>query len=281
MIEEILNDLERKLNIEIDEDSIKYYTDGATESKVFKIMAVVNNKERLYIVKTVDDLTLKSQIEFLKFYNNIEQFQSVIFYNKDLKYICFEFIEGTKLSSALNIDNMDIIKQIKQIVEKYKSYEDDTYGYIYDNENMSWIDFLKEEIRYAMPKVKDSDLPFDILDKSIKIISKYKIDKYLIHGDFGAHNFLINNSNKLMVIDPMPVIGDPMYDFYFAVLSSPKIFKKIEDNELLKYFDKPYEYKISLYIIVLFIRLSRAYVYDRENLETYVKRFKKIAKINI
>lgn len=268
MIENIIKDIEEKLNIKIDKDDIKYYTEGATESIVFSIQ----NK---YLVKTADDLTLKTQVEFLKLYEDIDSFQNVILYSNELKYIVFEFVSGEKMTKVSNLDISDMINQIIHIVKLYKKYDDKYFGYLYDNEGKNWKDFLKEEINYAMPRAEKLDLKLDILDKALETIEKYDIEKYLIHGDFGAHNFIIDNG-KLMVIDPMPVVGDPLFDFYFAILSAPKLFKDIPTKEILGYFGGDYEYKLALYSIILFIRTTRAAVYDKQNLRTYIERFKEL-----
>lgn len=266
MIEEILKDIEFKLNITLDKSEIKYYTEGATESIVFSI-------EEKYLIKTMDELTYKSQMEFLRFYNEVDEFQKVICCNTNLRYICFKYIEGYKIKNKTNLDARKVISQIENIITKYKEYEGNAYGYIFDNKSVIWSNFLGQEIKYAIPSIKELDIPIDPVNNALRIIAKYNVKKYLIHGDFGTHNFLINEKEELKVIDPMPIIGDYLFDFYFAVLSSSKIFKDISDEEILKFFDIPYEYKKSLYIIVMYIRASRAYVYDTENVNIYILRY--------
>ena len=44
---------------------------------------------------------------------------------------------------------------------------------------------------------------------------------FLLHGDCGVHNFIFNNGRLTGVIDPTPVIGDPIYDLIYAFCSSP------------------------------------------------------------
>ena len=83
-----------------------------------------------------------------------------------------------------------------------------------------------------------------------------------------------------MIIDPMPVVGDWLYDFYYAVLSSKKIFMNTEMDSIIQAFDVDYTYQISLFTSVLFIRLSRAYVYDKENFETYLNAYMQICQRN-
>ena len=273
MVEKVIKDIENKLNIKINNDDIVYYTEGATESVVFSIC-------EKYLVKIMDDLTLKSQITFLELYKDFKFFQNVLCYNEELKYICFDFMPGNKLK-YVHVNADYIRKQIYEIVCLYKKFDDKYYGYIYDNNGMSWSDFIREEINYARPRLEAFNIDEKIFDKCLQVIDKYNIDKYLIHGDFGAHNFIIDNEENLNVIDPMPVVGDPLFDYYFAILSIPKLFMGISDEEILDKFDKPYEYKFCLYTIILIIRLSRAYVYDKENVPMYLERLNKIEKSEI
>ena len=88
-LEEIILDLENKLNIKIDIKDIYYFNDGATDSVVFTLY----NK---YLIKTVDNLTYDVQLEFFNNYEN-DYFQKLIYGNKKLSYLCFSYIDGFKL----------------------------------------------------------------------------------------------------------------------------------------------------------------------------------------
>jgi hypothetical protein len=96
-----------------------------------------------------------------------------------------------------------------------------------------------------------------------------------MHGDFGTHNFLVNNG-KIYVIDPMPVVGDFLYDFYFAVLSDTKIFTKVGEDFVFSFFERDMKEKRALATIALYVRMSRAWKYDRENFKAYVDMYEKI-----
>lgn len=46
--------------------------------------------------------------------------------------------------------------------------------------------------------------------------------KYLLHGVFGVHNFVFaKNDTMTGIIDPDPVVGEPLYDLIYAFCSSP------------------------------------------------------------
>ena len=109
MIEKILNDLNKKLNIKTDINEIKYFHDGHTNSQVFSI----NNQ---FIIKTFSKKNLKNQIIFYNKYQNIDIFPKIIYFNDKLNYICFTYIKGNKYSK--NINSQNIINQIYNIVNK-------------------------------------------------------------------------------------------------------------------------------------------------------------------
>ena len=261
-IQTIINDLQCKLNISVNNDKITYYTDGATESIVFSI----DNK---YLVKTMNNNTLEVQEEFFNNYNN-DCFQKVLYINKELKYICFEYIDGVKEKDYSIYNTEYIIKQIYDICNIYKPYEYEEYGYLYED-NKTWYQFLYDEVMYSSKDIPDIDM--HIVIDSLNKINEFNVDKYLIHGDFGVHNFLVNNG-KIKVIDPMGVIGDPLYDFYFATLSTSALFNNIDI--ILSYFDKDINYKKALFNIVLYIRMSRCYVYDRNHFDKYLELYNRL-----
>lgn len=264
MIDKIIEDLRKKLNIKITKKELIFYSEGTTNSIVFNI----NNK---YIVKTVDEITMKTQLEFLTYYKEVESFQKIICYNQELKYICFSYLEGINFVKSNDINVNSIVKQLYNIVNSYREYNSNKYGYLFEETN-TWKEFLLSEINYSKEMLKDIKMSTDKLDRIINSFDKYKVKGYLIHGDFGTHNFLINK-DKIQVIDPMPVIGDNLYDFYFSILSNSKIFENIKLNQILELFERDNTYKKELFYIVLFIRLARAYKYDKLNFEKYINLY--------
>ena len=266
MIDKIIIDLEKNLKIKINKDKIIYYTDGATDSIVFNI----DNK---YLIKTVDELTYSSQTEFLNFYKVIPQFQNIIHTNKNLQYICFEFKKGN-LYRKNRIKPEKTLNQVFNIVNQYKEYNHDYFGYLYEDEK-SWYEFLKDEVEYSNNKMKSTNIDLAKVENALKELKNYVPKKYLIHGDFGVHNFIVNEE-QINVIDPMPVVGDYLYDFYFSIYSDTEIFSNIDVSKILNYFDIDKQIKQATLTIVLFIRMSRAFVYDNDKFNIYEKYYNEV-----
>lgn len=265
MNSEIIQDIEKKLNIEFDKCKINYFNDGATNSIVLSI-------DDKYTIKTFDDISYKVQVEFLNKYKN-NYFQKIVYENEKLKYLCFEYIEGSKIKKTNILDLNDIVSQIYEITSNYEEYDYDSYGYLFDDYNKSWYDFLADEVNYSKQEIEN--ISITKVESAFEVIKKYKTDKYLIHGDFGTHNFLIKN-NKISVIDPMGVIGDCLYDFYFAIFSDALIFMNLNLDYILSFYNHDMEYKKALLIIVLYIRMSRTHKYNINDFDKYLELYNKI-----
>ena len=79
---------------------------------------------------------------------------------------------------------------------------------------------------------------------------------------------------KIRVIDPMPVVGDKLYDFYFAVLSNIEVYLRLGKERVFSFFDDyDSEYKQALFTIALYVRMSRAAVYDVAHLPDYIRLY--------
>ena len=268
ILDNIIKDLSNRLNIKIEKDNMRFFTEGATDSIVFSI----DNK---YLIKTVDNNTLKTQIEFFEFYKTIPNLQRIILYNENLGYICFKYIDGEKFNKT-NIDEKDIINQIYGIVSKYHEYDCNAYGYLREDNYKNWSEFLESEVNHSSEAINSLNISTDKVKKAISNISLTKTPRYLLHGDFGTHNFLIENG-KIMVIDSMPVVGDYLYDFYFAILSNVNIFSKVTINYILNFFERDMEYKKDLFVVILYIRMCRCYIYNRQDFDIYVNLYNAIS----
>lgn len=253
----ILDDIKTRLDIDI--LNIETFKDGTTDSLVFS----VNNK---YLVKTMNEEDIKIQKIFYDLYKDSSYFQKIIYISNKYNYICYKYINGIKFKKN-SYDSKKIIDEIYNITKNYKEYNSDFYGYL-NYKVKTGYEFLKSEIDYAYDKIKELNIDNNKVYVALENLKDYKFLKYLLHGDFGVHNFLIEN-NKLKIIDSMPLVFDPLYDFYFACLSSNFIFNNL--NLLFKYYDRDINYKKNLFLIVFYIRMSRAYMYDKDNFIDYLK----------
>ena len=240
---------------------VKFFSEG-TSSKVF----LLNNK---YIIKQNSEEIIKSELIFCQ--NNFNPlFQKLIFYDKNYKYIVYEYIEGENLNNFTNIDINILIDTLLNIINSYKITDIDYYGYVY-NPKKTWEEFLKDEISDCQPSynyIKNFNIDYEC-----NILSKFPFEKRIIHGDFGAHNFLIKNNKLTGIIDPETIIGDNIYDILFAICSNPNILKYFNLNDIYKIIKQSEEKIKSLFKIILFSRITRAYHHHINDLNFYLNYY--------
>ena len=142
------------------------------------------------------------------------------------------------------------------------------------HEKDSWHDFLLDEIEYAEQRIPE--VSKDKVMAALEVAGREEPQQYLTHGDFGTHNFLVEKNGRIRVIDPMPVVGDYLYDFYFAILSNTNIFTIVGADYIYSFFERDMEEKKALLTIALYVRMSRAFKYDRENFDAYTRVYAEI-----
>jgi len=247
-----------------DYKSHKYFNTGAS-STVF----VLNDK---YLIKQNTKLILKAEIEFLK-HNNSELFQKIVYIDPKYEFVVYQFIEGETMHNVENI--YDTLKKLIDITQNYISYNKDCFGYV--NEEVStWSKFLKDETTYSSLNLKQYIPTKKIVNKCIEILEKYPFDKKLLHGDFGTHNFIQQNGELVGVIDPMPVIGDYLYDLLFAVVSNIDILSNVSLDLLHSLISEPEEKIDAMLAIVLYCRISRCLKYHPEDIDIYINFWNKL-----
>ena len=262
-VSQVVDDLSNKLHKNLHNAEVKFYMDGWTGAVVFSL-------DEKYLIKITNSETIETQEEFLQT-NPAGAFQHVICTNTEIGYICFEFLPGEKYVGH-EIEPHEAIRQIAEMVSNYRKYPWAGYGFLH-HEYDTWREFLADEIDYARGYIPS--IPMEKVQAALDAIGDKKPTKCLMHGDFGTHNFLVNNG-KIFVIDPMPAVGDFLYDFYFAVLSDTDIFTKVGADYIFSFFERDMAEKKALATIAAYVRMSRAYKYDRENFDAYVELYKNI-----
>ena len=260
---EILKNFELKMNIKVADEDIKTYSNGATDAIVFSI-----NDE--YLIKKTTKLELDVYKEFFSKYKS-SRYQKLYYINYDLGYACLSFIKGDRYDNSINSN--ELVEILYDTTSNYQHIDYDGYGYLFEN-HKTWREFLKDEVDYSLNMLDSYNINQDDINNCLDVISNSSVDKCLLHGDFGTHNFIVNGSD-IFYIDPMGLVGDPIYDFYFAIFSDINIFKELKIADLLNYFDRDIKYKKAIMYITYLIRMCRAYKYDKDNYHIYLDYLKK------
>jgi len=246
----------------------KYFNTGAS-SKVI----LLNDK---YLIKQNTKLVLQAEIEFLKL-NNSDMFQKIIYIDPKFEFVVYKFIPGETMKHVDDIQ--DTIKKIVSISKSYTNCTLDGFGYL-NEETSSWSRFLKDETTYSSLNLKSHIPNKKVINNCINILEKYPFNKKLLHGDFGTHNFIQENGKLVGVIDPMPVIGDYLYDLLFAIVSNVNILSSVSLDEIYSLVDEPQEKIKALLTIVLYCRISRCLKYNPQDIDAYMEVWEKINKSN-
>lgn len=93
-----------------------------------------------------------------------------------------------------------------------------------------------------------------------------------MHGDLGFHNFIFQENKLHGVIDPLPVLGDPIYDLIYAFCSTPEDLTKETIGYAMKQcvFHKNDRDLYEEIVIGLYLRIDTCLRHHPKDLEDYL-----------
>ena len=240
---------------------------NGTDSKVF----LVNEK---YIFKFHNPNTIKAEFEYFNSYP-CDINEKIVFVSKDYSYIVYEFIEND--GTLENIESL--ILKIKDYVDVYPVFDGDKFGFLFEETN-TWLECLKNELEdkkvHSLKVLNESDYQKAL--HALEMLGNYTFTKKLMHGDFGLHNLLFLNHRLIGIIDPQPLIGDPLYDFIFCILSDEDIAKPEIIMNLHAFApNEPKEKIDAMIVFVLFCRIARCVKYHLAELDHFKKLWQTLA----
>lgn len=218
------------------------------------------------MIKRSTPYAIKAEINFLSL-NPSPKMQKIIYFDPSYRFAVYEFIHGDIMKQVDDID--DFLEYILYITSNYKTVDYYGYGYLYE-EVSTWSDFLFDEITDSSKTLAAYIPDNSIVLEQVKLLENYKFDKKLIHGDFGTHNFIKVNGKFAGVIDPMPVIGDSLYDTLFAIVSNASVVKNISLNKIYSLLSEPHQKIKAMLIIVLYCRMARCLKYHKQDINIYM-----------
>lgn len=259
------------------------FNEGVTHSKEIKYEGLVGGTVSdsyllrdgnvKYVLKISDPRKIKAEATFLERYEGSILLPRLLFVEASNTYLVYSFLEGqTNHASSNKQAFLKIL--VKELLNNYIAVSSSSgWGWINEPTD-SWKEFLlsevKESKKYISSRLDDSNhkLVLDVISR----MSNDR-DRYLLHGDCGVHNFIFESSQLRGVIDPDPLVGDPLYDLLYAFCSSPKdLTKEVIDSSVGPLKNKKNRGS-SLYeevLISLYIRLGRSVRHHPEDLETYL-----------
>jgi len=190
---------------------------GGTNSTI-GVLGTASRPEQ-YVIKLNSMEVIARETRFLQLYAGIALLPAVRFVDPALRYFVYDFVPGDEpymrgnkkaLLSALAAD----------MIRHYVRAEDDG--------PYEWVespDHGAETIRYSASVIgsrlgrDDHELAAAVQRERSVAIGRE--ERYVLHGDFGVHNFLFADGKLTGVIDPLPAAGRKRYDLLYAFCSSP------------------------------------------------------------
>jgi len=265
--DEILSKALNALNIEY--KSHKYFNDGSY-SKVLLL-----NDE--YIVKQSNPKAIEAEIVFLK-QSTYDKMQQPVYVENNNNFAIYNYISGSTMkTSNFTVSTEELIEELITVTNGYNEYEANTYGHLFEGFS-TWSEFLKDEVLYSEKTIKDLIPNIQLVYKCIKNLEQYPFKPKLLHGDLGTHNLIQNNNKLVGIIDPMTIVGDPLYDLLSALTSNIKILNNISLENLYNKIEEPKDKIKNLLIVVTYIRISKCLKYHPIDINTYLEFWENITK---
>ncbi|WP_312097213.1 aminoglycoside phosphotransferase family protein [Niallia sp.] len=243
---------------------------GGTVSELY----LLHNDGSKYVVKSNDPLITKSESNFLHTYKEINMLPKLLFVEHSNRYIVYSYINGSTHYPRKNKKEM-LQELVKELINNYMPIDQNIGWGWADEPTDSWRSFLKTEIEVANKwlgsRLSREDYHF-IHNLVIEISNERK--PFLIHGDCGVHNFIFNDGKLTGVIDPTPIIGDPIYDLIYAFCSSPddlttETIDTAASHLVVDNVHKSYFYEQVL--IGLYLRIGTCVKHHPDDLAAYLK----------
>ncbi|MED0961162.1 phosphotransferase [Bacillus paramycoides] len=241
---------------------------GGTTSTVYLL-------DEKYVVKLNKSEVVREEADFLSFYDGNTLFSTLLYKDPLNRYIVYSFLVGTT-SCELGYKRSTLCTLVKEVINTYEIVlEVDGWGWK-DSPLQSWAEFLLTNVMEARGNLRQyiSDEEHQLV---LTFVNSSKrgtgIDRpFLLHGDLGLHNFIFRENKLYGVIDPLPVLGDPIYDLIYAFCSTPEDLTK----EAIGYAIKPcifHKKERDLYeeiVIGLYLRIDTCIRHHPKDLEDYL-----------
>lgn len=187
-------------------------------------------------------------------------------------YFVYSFLEGNT-SCEQGYKRSTLRTLVKEVINKNKIVpEADGWGWK-ESPVQSWNEFLTGNVKTAYENVKRY-ISEEEYRKVLKLANRDAgvNQPFLLHGDFGFHNFIFQENELYGVIDPLPVLGDPIYDLIYAFCSTPEDLTKETIDYVMKQcvFHKKERDLYEEIVIGLYLRIDTCLRHHPKDLEDYL-----------
>ncbi len=175
----------------------------------------------MFVVKSNKPERIAAETRFYQIYQEVPSFPNIKYVDPEYRYFIYDFIPGgTTYNRKMKQELMsDLSTNMIQYYVQPESLDGYEFKWIEDPKRVaSDINYSQSIIGFHLNE-EDHVLVTDIHMHRRERISPKGL--YVLHGDFGVHNFLFENGKLSGIIDPIPRLGRRLYDVLYAFCSSP------------------------------------------------------------
>lgn len=195
---------------------------GGTVSELYLLHA----GSARYVLKLNEQKVTAAEAFFLDSYKGLALLPKLIFVDPANRYLVYSYLPGS--TDYIPGKKKEMLETLAQELICNYGRADAGMGWGWADAPVdSWQEFLRLEIDEANkiigPCLSEEDHEFaSALADEVRPPDQ----PFLLHGDCGMHNFIFTGGELSGVIDPAPILGDPIYDCIDAFFSSPDELKK-------------------------------------------------------
>jgi hypothetical protein len=190
---------------------------GGTNSSVGVLGTA--NEPNLYVVKSNTPDQIAAESRFYQLYRAVPLLPRTEYVDPEYRYMIYRYVSGeTRYSRGTKQELLSDL--VHRMINHYVQPErPGLYEWAEEPE------LVRHNMAYSRSVIgshlEEADHLFiqEICIRRSRRVSEDGL--YVLHGDFGVHNFLFAEGVLSGIIDPWPVTGRPLYDLLYAFCSSP------------------------------------------------------------
>ncbi|MFD0616625.1 aminoglycoside phosphotransferase family protein [Paenibacillus sp. GCM10027629] len=244
---------------------------GGTVSTVY---ALISDGVPMLVVKINDPKTVQFESSYLRAHKGNPLFARVVYIDADYRYFVYTYQPGeTEYPRDRKAETLQTL--VREVINRSIPMVDSSdFGYA-DEPSASWKEFLMLRYQWAHETIDTrlSSADHKLAQQLIHSTQDQAL-QYLLHGDCGVHNFLFQQGQLTGVIDPIPTIGEPLYDLIYAFCSSPDQLDADTIQLAVERMDPMFTHGRDLkseVIIGLYFRIATCILHHPQDFEVYIE----------
>jgi len=172
-----------------------------------------------YVVKMNSPEQTASEAMFLKTYRTISFIPNLHYLDPSNRYLVYPFMPGR--SEYKGGKAALLAELVDRVLNHYERAPQSSGFEAIDKREASFWD-LDWNRSVIGSHLSEADFLFvtDVFERRNRRVQVID-SEYVLHGDCGMHNFLFDGTTLTGVIDPLPILGQPVFDLVYAFCSSP------------------------------------------------------------